>query len=316
MKDTDPSDEHADSRTDRRTVLKTAAAGLSLFGTGAVGSVSGRTGTHPTLNDFRVQGRKIQHVKVRPEYIETTTRKISPDLQRRYGPEQLESTHRHERPHPELDDLPRKDTSVYNNPWNALIAAEDEWIDLATSPNADEIMVSGAELAAQASEQDVSIDSYPDQLPKYYYNNEDGLWELSGPINILGSPFTFDGAEDCASNIASNGTGSYTWTTSVVDAARYALTGSTFQRHEESVASGPFGFTGRTHGRLWNGTDDDYVLIAAHEDSWAPHEAIAYLEAEYRIVDFMNSSKDIYDAGNDEEVGLDHNGKVSYIANT
>ncbi|APW97438.1 hypothetical protein CHINAEXTREME_06490 [Halobiforma lacisalsi AJ5] len=88
--------------------------------------------------------------------------------------------------------------------------------------------------------------------------------------------------------------------------------------NEASVASGPFGIIGRTHGRIWSGPVDFYGIVAAHIDDAVPHEAVSYLEAEEEITDMMDGEDDLFDAENDQHPGtgddlLDHNGRVSLI---
>lgn len=296
----------------RRQFVASLTTGAAILGTGIIGSA---TASGPTsLGSFETNGVERITVDITPEEIAIKRIKTADRIES-FGKRRLSTTETYERPAVRKDDYPRKTRISYEQPWTGYIAPREQWVQLARSPNRDQLMFTEEQLENVAEREGVRIESYPDQLPKYYHNNVDGLWELSGPINLLGFRTSFDDASECASNIEDNGDGRL-WTTTVADATRYALTGSTFQRHEESVASGPLGITGRTHARLWNGNDGDYVLVAAHEDDNVPHEAVSYLEAEYRIVDFMNSSKDGYDAGNDEKVGLDHNGKVSYIAET
>ncbi|WP_440770071.1 hypothetical protein [Natronorubrum sp. DTA28] len=292
----------------RRTFLG-AVAGSTILASSALGTVVAKSGPNVDMADFSVEGRKITTVKITPSEVEVTTKKQSPQLQDRYGKSSLEVTQTHERPEPERDDLPREDNFTETEEWKDIVAMEDEWAKLTESDNADQLLVSmseNGEIGPAAS--------YPSEHPKYYHNNEDNMFTLSGPINLVGS-VQFSDADDCASTIASNGTGSYTWTTSVTDATRYAMIDGQFESHDESVASGPFGFTGRTHGRLWDsGTQ---VLIAAHEDDTVPHEAVSYLEAEERIDGFMDSFTDHYDVDNAEDPSgsslLDHNGKATLV---
>ncbi|WP_255192879.1 hypothetical protein [Natronobeatus ordinarius] len=295
----------------RRTFLGTVAVSVGFAGFG-LGTVVAKSGPSVDMKDFAVGGRKSTTVEIRPEEVVVKTIKQSPELKERYGDDKIQNIETYERPEPERDDLPQEDTIVETGMWRGFVAKEDEWVTLAESDNADQLMFSPEE----KNESDIEV-NYPDEHPKYYHNNEDNTFVLSGPINLIGS-VQFDDADHCASNIASNGTGSYTWTTSVADATRYALTGLQFQAHESSVASGPLGITGRTHGRLWNSSSQ--VLIAAHEDNWVPHEAVSYKESEERIDSFMESSFNHYDANNAEDPDgnqlLDHDGEVTLVFET
>lgn len=299
-------------RTDRRSFLMASAAGLSVFGVGAAQSAGAQMTDEPDVTEFYVEGRQLIRTMIRPKQVEIVTHKISPDLKERYGSSVLKNRETIERPEPDRDDLPHRKTIVENEPWSGYVADEAEWVALADSDNADQIMMS----VSSTGEVGPAL-AYPSDFPKFYHNNEDGRWVLSGPINLVGS-FLYDDASDCASNIADNGNGHF-WTTSVTDATRYALIDGTYQRQEASVASGPFGVFGRTHARLWD-APRGYTLIAAHQDDRFPHKAVSYLEAEYRIADFMTSDRDRYDADNDEHWWKgqmkDHNGKVTYLFET
>jgi len=289
-----------------------AAAGSAVLSSSAIGTVVAKSGPKIDISDFEVTGKKRTTIDINPSEVTVTTKKSSPELKKRYGKMSIKNEEVKDRTHPEEDDLPRTDTIVKDEHWKGTVAKEDEWVELVQSDNADQLhfsMSSEGEIGKAAE--------YPEVHPKYYHNNEDNMFVLSGPINMVGS-VQYSDASECANNIASNGTGSYTWTTSVIDATRYALTGFQYQAHEASVASGPFGITGRTHARLWN--SDDQVLIASHEDSWVPHSAIAYDDAEVRIDGFMDSSTNRYNVGNDEKPSggqlLDHDGEATLIFDT
>ncbi|ELY92945.1 hypothetical protein C483_06425 [Natrialba hulunbeirensis JCM 10989] len=275
---------------------------MSLAGVGTIGSA--RADDTVDREDIRVTGQQIIRRTIEPDEVIYEITKQSPELNRRYGIGAIHQTEVKERTHPEEDELPeRQSTKVERKPWDSYVGKTEEWIPV------QDAETTGSDVSTQATV------SYPDGVPKYYFRNTDeGLWEQSGPINLI----SFGDADDLDSHIRDECKSGRNpaWTTTVADAARYLLVDGDFTQHEASVASGPLGFAGRWHGRLWN-YDNGRVLVAAHEDSAVVHGdglghvAQSYLDAEHRFMEDVPGVADHYEATVD--VGLDHNNRVSHI---
>ncbi|WP_254864426.1 hypothetical protein [Halovivax gelatinilyticus] len=300
----------------RRSFVNSIAAGGLITGTTVIGNGKANLSEKaPSDEDLHIEGNMLIKTRIAPEKIQIDIRKTSPDLVERYGKAALTESIEYERPYPNKDDLPKRDVVVKRDTWTTRVGTEGEWE-----------RYYGETLNGSTAGHDVSPTHYADEVPDYYHNLNDGIWEQSGPINLIGElwsdPDTMaDDIVTASEHDNQRRPWGTNWTTSVADATRYLYDpdAGQYRSHDASVASGPAGFTGRTHARIWETPHHDVVMaMAAHEDDWVPHEAVAYLESEYRIAENvddeyesnMHATKDIIDFGNS---GLDHNGKASLI---
>ena len=281
---------------DRRSVLRSIGLTAGLAATPFVGgAVADRSGGGRPV--FAVAGRKQVRVEITPEEVTTHWRKQAPEIQERYGRAVLETTETVERPDPENDDLPERETITDQGPWEAEIATEDEWIE---AFERDDVGTASHD----AAEHDYDYGVWQ------YIENDDGFYEANAPMNVV-SPNSIDEILDSL----------YTWTCSwqtgwIAEYDRYAYNSDTyrFETQHDSAASSTFGSLGRDHIRMWE--FGGYTSIQAHVDSTVPHEAESYLEAEREVeycldADDWITYADNYDLPNC--CPLDHNGWATHV---
>lgn len=290
--------DNSDSRqTSRRGLLKLAGSALAVGGYSGVAAASGTPG-----QNFRVEGRKIQKAQIKPTEVTTRTRKTSPALKRRYGFEKgtISKTVTHERPNPEEDDLPERDTRTRNQQWDAHIAKPGEW----KTAFGRDTSAATSSAALDATGVNYREDDYDFGL--YEYEKTDGLYEATAPMNVI-SPYAMSSVVDV---LTSNG---YTGYVVQYDRHGYNSDVSEFQKQHDSAATGTFGFLGRKHAKFWE--FGGYVSCSAHIDSSVPHEAISHEDAEQHIEGVFDDASywygydDYYDVDNGSF--LDHDGSAT-----
>jgi hypothetical protein len=267
------------SRGGRRQFLK----GIGTFGVGALGlpllsrggaAASGDSESGAAPEKFRVTGKEVVQTKIRPDSVTFEKRKISDDLRRRYGisPPVLTKTESVERPAPEKDDLPLRDTRTVEREWNTYYAKEDEW---------KAYFESGGDLGAEYL--DPAEEDHPYGI--WEYEAVDGGYETAAPMNIISE----QSKGDVAGVLTSNG-----WTDNVVQYNRHAYNSATnqFEQQHKSVATGTFGFLGRKHLKMWE--FEGYVSGSAHIDSSVPHEATSFEDAEQAIENTFDDASGWY----------------------
>ncbi|WP_323171959.1 hypothetical protein [Natrialba sp. PRR66] len=305
-RDTPDDENRTSTNMNRRTALGALGASLLATGTGfGIGGAGATDGSARELGEFRVTGTIVTRATIRPTAVTITKRKTSSELKERYGKSEVVEERTIERPDPEADDLPEKAKREERRDWDALYATGDEWETLFETQQ-ETLMFTDDGVSADAS--------YPSYVPKYYHAQDSGGYELKGPVNLLSNSTA--NANDLAVEIDSEG--GILWNTWPVEYGRHMYIDGEWIENEASVASGPFGVLGRTHGRIWTGPYSNYGIVGAHIDDSAPHEATSYLDAEQEITGMMNGNSDYYDADNGEHPStgnslLDHNGDVSLI---
>ncbi len=295
---TDDSPDRRSSDGTRRQFLQSiGAVSAGAFGLSLV-SGEGRAASDSTGPEkFRVTGREIVQTKIRPEEVTVRTKKISSDLKKRYGltPPVLTKTETFQRPKPEADDLPERDTRTDKRKWDTYYAKPDEWKDYHQRSGGVSIQ-----------SKDPAEEDHPYGI--WDYEAVDGGYETSAPMNVISEQST----GDVAGVLTSNG-----WTDIVIQYNRYAYNSATnrFEQQDKSVATGTFGFLGRNHLKMWE--FEGYVSGSAHTDSAVPHEATAFEDAEQAIEDiFDNASgwygyKDYYQMDNGYQ--LDHDSEATKL---
>ncbi|UPW00504.1 hypothetical protein M0R88_00010 [Halorussus gelatinilyticus] len=289
MTDDSPGRRSSDG-TRRRFLKGIGAASAGAFGLPLL-SDEGRAASESRAPEkFRVTGREIVQTKIRPEEVTVRTRKISPDLKKRYGltPPVLTKTETFRRPKPEADDLPERDTRTDKREWDTYYAKPDEWKDYHQR--------SGG-VGIQSKDPDEENHPYG----VWEYEAVDGGYETAAPMNVISERST----GDVAGVLTSNG-----WTDNVVQYNRHAYNSATnqFEQQDKSVATGTFGFLGRKHLKMWE--FEGYVSGSAHVDNSVPHEATSFEDAEQAIEGVFDDasgwygSKDYYDMNNGYQ--LDH----------
>lgn len=248
---------------------------------------------------FRVRGTETVTVRIDPDEVSVRRRRVSPDLERRYGQASraLVTTERYPRPDDRADDLPRRDSRTVRRPWDTHYAKAEEWRTYYTERD-----VSTTEVAGDAV-------SRPSDCPKWYFEQVDGGYELKGPMNLTGSNVFID-IDEAVDTLTSNG-----WTDIVVQYNRYAWVpqNAQFEMQHQTAATGTFRILGGYHAKFWD--TGDYVTVTAHEDDPVPHEAISYVTAENEIAGIFEDASgvgaitDYYDFENGGD--LDHDGLVT-----
>ena len=265
-----------------------------------VGSAAGHGGGDGNADGrFGVRGREIRRERIRPEEVEVTVRKSSPDLKKRYGKNKatISRTETYDRPKPEEDDLPTQETRTTTAPWEAEIATEAEWREAFTDSESRSV----GEASVSTTDHSYREDYYDFGL--FEYEKTDGLFERTAPMNVI-SPESLSGVVGV---LDSNG-----YTTYVVQYDRYAWDSDqyTFRTQDRSAATGTFGFLGRKHVKFWE--FGGYVSGSAHVDSSVPHEAVSFEDAEQHIEGKFDGASgwygydDYYDVDNGSF--LDHDG--------
>ena len=288
----------------RRRYMQVAGGIVTAGMTGAAlsGSATAANSPPPTAFDqFRVQGREKIQTRIRPNEIIVHRQKQSEDLARRYGltPPIIETTDRMKRPESEDDGLPERETLTEIRPWDSYYAKEDEWKDAFVDVRASGIAV------GESIEEDYAS-------AVWQFNEVDGGYETNAPINMVST----DSVPEILDVLDDNG-----WSTGwIAEYDRWAWNSeeNEFQTQHNSAGSSRFRTLGGEHIRMWE--FGGWTSIQAHVDSSAPHEAIAYLEAEREIEEFFDQAtgwwghRDEYDFPH-EDAGLDHNGEVTLLNN-
>jgi hypothetical protein len=294
--------EHTDhTSTTRRRLLKLTGGALAVGGASGVASATGPGGTN-----FRVRGREVKKVKIRPEEVEYRVRKTSPALKERYGFEKgtISKTETYERPKPDEDDLPERDTRTFNRKWDAHIAEPGEWKEAFGEEDDEKAGSATGSAAVGATALSYREDDYDFGL--YEYEQTDGLYEQVAPMNVI-SPYAMSSVVNV---LTDNG-----YTGIVVQYNRHAYNSDVgeFQQQHDSAATGTFGFLGRKHAKFWE--FGSYVSCSAHVDSSVPHEAISHEDAEQHIEGVFDDAAywygddDYYDVNNGSF--LDHDGSAT-----
>lgn len=283
----------------RRRFLR-ALGGLSSLGlTIPLLSGGGSASKQPAPEEFKVSGHQIITTDIEPDRVTVHKKKISSDLARRYDvtPPILEKTETAERPNPALDDLPRRDTQTVKVPWDTYYAKEDEWKRVLKGRPQTANMLALSSGDPKESEEPYGI---------YEYEEVDGGYEISAPMNVISS----ESMDDIVDVLDSNG-----WTTYVVQWDRYAWNSDTqeFESSHKSAATGTFGFLGRNHGRFWE--FGGYTSCCAHIDSSVPHEAKSLDDAEAKIEQIFDDESGWYGWDDcyylDNGYMMDHDGKAT-----
>ncbi|MFD1646966.1 hypothetical protein [Haloarchaeobius litoreus] len=288
-----------DDRT-RRDVLRSLGVGAGTLAGLSAATRRALADTGDGLPDsFRVRGTETVTVRIDPEEVSVTRRRVSPDLERRYGraSRALVTTETYPRPEARSDDLPARDTRTIRRPWDTHYATAEEWETYYTERDVSTTEVSGDALAR------------PSDCPKWYFEAVDGGYELKGPMNLAGSN-TFIDMDEAVDTLTSNG-----WTDIVVQYNRYAWVpqNAQFEMQHQTAATGTFRILGGYHAKFWD--TGDYVTMTAHEDDAVPHEAISYRTAENEIASVFEDASgvdaitDYYDFENGGD--LDHDGFVT-----
>lgn len=293
--------QESDQRSTRRSFIRGTAVSASFLGSIGIGSAAARQNTKDhQLEDFRVKGKQTTRIKIKPNIIEYKITKTSPDLNKRYGFGTIQETEIVERLNPEEDGLPKRaPTEVTREKWDSHWALSDEWREL--------------QKVELESERGGNIQSHtdwdwPSGIPTYYHKPSGSGWEMAAPINLLADG---NDASELAQHIDEmcstplNG-----WATMVAQKDRYMLINGSYIKQHASVASEAFGVRGRTHARIWN-HNNSYLCVGAHIDDEHPHEAIAYEEAEERIMRDVSGANDRYFNG--FTYYKDHDGHASKI---
>jgi hypothetical protein len=274
-----------EKRSTRRGVLRLTGAAAATAALPGVAGAVGDDGGNGVGPNFRVRGREIKKVQVRPEEVTVRTRKTSPALKKRYG----------------FENLPTRDNKTLNKKWDARVAKAGEWKEVFEQGN-------GAASASTAYTTGLSYRETDYPYGVYEYAETDGVYEQVAPMNVI-SP---DAMSDVVGTLYNNGYTGY-----VVQYNRSAFNSETwqFETQHDSAATGTFGFLGRKHAKFWE--FEGYTSCSAHVDSSVPHEAISHEEAEQHILDkFDNASgwfgiDDYYDINNGSF--LDHDGAASGV---
>jgi hypothetical protein len=287
-----------DGGESRRSFLRYLGAAASTALTLPLLSGGGAAQPAPAPDEFSVSGHQIRRLEIEPEEVTVHTRKVSSDLTRRYGitPPVLTKTETFERPAPEADDLPRRDSRTIREPWNTYYAKDHEWRAV-LGENTQTAGVTYTEGTYAEKQNPYGI---------WEYEAIDGGYEIAAPMNVI-SPQRL---EDVVGVLDSNG-----WTTYVVQYNRHAWNSATgqFEQQHKSAATGTFGFLGRKHAKFWE--FEGYVSCSAHIDDSVPHDAISFEDAEQAIEGVFDGASgwygydDYYDTNNGGQ--LDHDGQAT-----
>lgn len=295
----EPTDDTGGSNGEsRRSFLRTLGGAASVFATASLFANGGAAKEGPAPDEFAVSGHKIVRAEIRPDEVTVHTRRVSPDLARRYGitPPVLTKSETFDRPNPEADDLPQRDTRTEKRPWNTYYAKEDEWRS---------VLESRTDAAGLAYTQG----TYAEEQNPYgiwEYEAVDGGYEIAAPMNVVSD----EAMTDVVNILDSNG-----WTTYVVQYNRHAWNSETnsFETQHASAATGTFGFLGRKHAKFWE--FGGYTSCSAHIDDEVPHDAISFEDAEQAIEGVFDGASgwygydDYYDTNN--ESMRDHDGEAT-----
>ncbi len=272
-----------------------------MGGTAGVGSLlhgqsnmfSGREGA-PGLQDFRVQGTYIERWHYNPDSIEIETRKISPDLQHRYGTNQLVSVQEFPKEGSGRN-LPSSGTTEVDTDWDGLIATEDEWREYFESQAGDDGEVGAAVGGGSVDAEELSghrepFDEHEDDEENHPYafwiydeeEDDDGndYYESTSPINVI-APLrnTCKDLDGFLEELDEDG-----WVTGwIAEYARYAWNreDGEFQEQHDSAGTGVWRENGGHHIRCWEwehsaADEGGWVSIQAHWDTSVPHAAGGY----------------------------------------
>lgn len=284
---------------DRRRFLKTVGVTLGVAAGSAGAAASGASSTggdgRTPPEKFHVEGRKVIRRKVTPERVETTVRKVSPDLRERYGKATVATTHAFERPDDRSEDpYPERDVETWTRDWETYYAKEDEWRALAEDDGVDTL----------------SDHRWVEEANPYgtweYEADGSGGYAVTAPMNVV----TPAAMSDVVSVLDGNG-----YTTTVVQYDRHAWNSATgeFEVQHRSAATGTFGFLGRKHVKFWE--YEGYTSGSAHVDSAVPHEATSFEDAEQHVEGVFDGANgwhgldDYYDLNNGGY--LDHDGEAT-----
>lgn len=292
-----------EKRSTRRGVLRLTGAAAATAALPGVAGAVGDDGGNGVGPNFRVRGREIKKVQVRPEEVTVRTRKTSPALKKRYGFEKgtISKTETVERRKPAVDDLPERTTETLNRKWDARVAKAGEWKEAFEQGN-------GAASASTAYTTGLSYRETDYPYGVYEYAETNGIYEQIAPMNVI-SP---DAMSDVVGTLYDNG-----YTGFVAQYSRSAFNSETwqFETQHDTAATSVFGLLGRKHAKFWE--FEGYTSCSAHVDSAVPHEAIAHEEAEQHILDKFNNASgwfgidDYYDINNGSF--LDHDGAASGV---
>lgn len=278
--------------TSRRSVLKKLGLATGAVMTGPfVGTATADKGTGP--DEFAVSGTEHGEVRYEPDRITVHETKRAPELRERYGVGVIENTETRERPAPENDGYPMRDTVTYKQPWETHVATEDEWTE--------KYKEAADDVSTQHHAQEFD---YPYAVWQFK-KNDDGYYERNSPINLI-SPETISDIDHVLYYSCS-------WYTSgIAQYDRYAYNNEVyeFQEQHDASATSRFGTLGRNHVRMWE--FNGYVSIQGHIDSSVPHKATSYLDSEREVEECFDDwggwygYKDYYDVPNC--CPKDHNG--------
>lgn len=301
MTDTNGSSEPTDdSDRTRRGVLRSLGV--------AAGTVAGLSAaTRRALADpgdglpasFRVRGTEVVTLRIDPDAVTVRRRRVSPDLERRYGRDSraLVTTETYPRPEHRSDGLPTRETRTLRRPWDTHYATADEW---AAYYRQREVSATGVTTDAVAR---------PSDCPKWEFEAVDGGFARSAPMNLAGSNAFVD-VDGVVDTLTDGG-----WTDIVVQYDRYAWVPQhqQFESQHAAAATSTFRILGGYHAKLWD--TGDYVTVSAHEDDTVPHEAVSFEAAETEIASVFDGASDagsIVDYYDFENGGqLDHDGLVT-----
>jgi hypothetical protein len=258
---------------------------------GAAGPVAADEEEDPFPSEYRVSGHKVIRREVTPESVTVHVRKVSDDLQERYGAATVERTDTVERENPETDALPERATDTWRRPWETYYATEGEWESYFTGPR---------------TESDHPPVEGEDPYATWEFEATGDGYDVAAPMNVV----TPASMSDVVDVLDDNG-----YTTSVVQYDRSAWNSETdqFETQHASAATGTFGFLGRKHVKFWE--FEGYTSGSAHVDSPVPHEATSFEDAEQHVEDIFDDEggwtgwDDYYDLNNGGM--LDHDGSAT-----
>ncbi len=318
----DKIDIEANADVDRRKLLQVVgASAVGAFSAVNLAEAHGPSGAGSTIEDFRVSGRKLQIREDFEDYYEITTRRISPDLNERYGHPVMETKRRFEKSRWEKQALPSSARyEIENEDWEADMASEDEWKEYFHEARENggglpatavpPLVMGGNDVDAQQTDWHEDGDMEEADVPYMLYIYDEGDdgedfdgYERTSPINIV-APFGTN-PEECPDlehfiDVKVRVAG---WTDDIAEYVRYGYNRVTdeFEEHHQGAGESWGRTNGGHHTRNWFfeeeegefGGDDYhgiYVSTQGHFDSRVPHSATGYECTEDELIDIYSEA--------------------------
>jgi hypothetical protein len=289
-----------------------------LTGVISIPGVAKAHGDDSALEQLRVQGTNRIQVKYRPDSIEVTERRQSPDLARRYdiNPPVLETTEELDRERADEDVLPERGVDTFEEDWDTYLGTEAEWRDHHQTKHKEDNTVSTQ--TGHGSEEDNSDYAYwIYRETSCNYSCIGDYYEVTSPINVI---FWLGSSSETLSDVSDTLTSDPDWSSYAAEYTRYAWDRNAnnghgrFMRQQATAATAPFGWdVQRNHVRCWE--FGEYVSMQAHIDTEVPHSVDSYIDAEREIDDLFDQAgwtvyQDFYGLNNSRG---DHNGSATWI---